>query len=108
MGKIQWRKESRLRGIGAVCHTPVVGEGLMEERTLEERLEGGEGISLVDIWGPGFQVEGKVRAGVLCPGLFKDKQEGQCAWSRLGEQGREYVKGTGLAGPCENFSISSE
>lgn len=44
--KIQWEKESRFRGMGAVCHNSVVREGPIEELTLKERFEGGKRVSL--------------------------------------------------------------
>ena len=45
--------------MGAVCHNPVVREVLEEEVTLEERLEGGEGVSLVDVRGKRVPARGK-------------------------------------------------
>ena len=57
----------------------------MEELTLEERIEGGEGVNLVDIWGKRVAGRGRVRVEFLCPGLFKDLREGHSGYSRRGE-----------------------
>ena len=35
--------------MGAVCHNPMIREDLIEEAILEESLERGEGMSLMDI-----------------------------------------------------------
>lgn len=39
-------KRETLRGMGTVCHNSVIREGLIEELTLKDRLEGGERVSL--------------------------------------------------------------
>lgn len=39
-------KREKLRGMGTVCHNSVIREGLIEELTLQERLERGKRVSL--------------------------------------------------------------
>ena len=86
-------KREKLRGMGTVCHNSVIREGLIEELTLKDGLEGGVRVSL---WmygeeGSRQRKESRSRSSVVfCPrNSRKDSVPG------------DEVKHAAPGGPCQ-------